>query len=60
MFTQMSKSIIMFEWSIYRLFVLNRVWNIDSQNNDIGICLLYMQRSWIKNAFWDENNKKWL
>jgi hypothetical protein len=28
-------------------------------NNDILICLLDIQSSWIKNAFSDENNKKW-
>jgi hypothetical protein len=25
----------MFDWSIYRLFVLNRSWNRDYPNNDI-------------------------
>jgi hypothetical protein len=28
-------------------------------NNDICICLLGMRHSWIKNAFWFVNNKKW-
>jgi hypothetical protein len=48
-----------FELSMYRLFVLNRCWKRDSQNNDIGIGMYNMQPSWIKNAFWDVNNKKW-
>jgi hypothetical protein len=43
-----------------RLFVLNMIWKPDTPNNDIGTCLLDMQRSWIKDAFWDVNNKKWL
>jgi hypothetical protein len=30
-----------------------------SPNYDIRKCLLDMQRSWTKNAFWDMNNKKW-
>jgi hypothetical protein len=50
----------MFDWSIYRLFVLNS--NRDSwllPNHNIRICFLDMKNSWIKNAFWDLNNKKW-
>jgi hypothetical protein len=30
-----------------------------SPNNDIRICLLDINHSWNKNAFWDVNNKKW-
>jgi hypothetical protein len=39
--------------------VLNRDWNRYSPKNDICICLLDMQPSWIKNSFWDVNKKKW-
>jgi hypothetical protein len=49
----------MIDWSIYRLFVLNRGWKRDSPKNDISICLLDMNLSWTKNAFWDVNKKKW-
>jgi hypothetical protein len=47
-----------FDWSIYRLFVLNRVWKRDSQNNEIHINLLDIRHSWTKNAFREFNNQK--
>jgi hypothetical protein len=49
----------MFDCWIYRPFVVNRSWKHDSPNNVIRICLLDMRRSWIKNAFWSVNKKKW-
>jgi hypothetical protein len=42
---------ITFNWSIYRLFVLNRAWKRDSPNNDILICVLHMKFSLIKRRF---------
>jgi hypothetical protein len=49
----------MCEWSIYRLFVLNRSWKRDYLQMMIFVCLLVMGHSRTKNAFWDVNNKKW-
>jgi hypothetical protein len=40
-----------FNWSIYRLFVLNRGWKRDSINNDICISVLHMKFSWLKTRF---------
>jgi hypothetical protein len=37
----------------------NRVCKSFSPNNNIRICLLDMRHSWITNAFWGVNNKKW-
>jgi hypothetical protein len=50
----------MFDWSIYRLFVLNTMlesWPYPI--HDIHIYFLDMKHSWNKNAFWDLNNKIW-
>jgi hypothetical protein len=47
-----------FDWSIYRLFLLNTGWKL-IPNNFIRICVLAMKHSWTKSAFWDVNNKKW-
>jgi hypothetical protein len=49
----------MFDWSIYRLFVLNTGWKHFPPNDDIRKCLLDIKHCWTKNAFWDVNNKKW-
>jgi hypothetical protein len=49
----------MSDWSIYRLFVIDRGWKRDSPNNDIRISLLDVRHSWTKNAFWDVINMKW-
>jgi hypothetical protein len=49
----------MFNWSIYRLFVLKRGWKRESiRNIVIRICFLVMKHRWTENAFWDVNNKK--
>jgi hypothetical protein len=45
----------MCDWSNYRQFELNTWFH---PNDDIPINLFDMQRSWIKNVFWDLNNKK--
>jgi hypothetical protein len=48
----------MFDWTIYRLFVLNRGCKFDSPNNDIRTNLLDMRHIKTKNAVWVANNKK--
>jgi hypothetical protein len=48
----------MFDWSIYRLFVLNRAWNRDCLQIIIFVCMHDVGHSWTKNVFWDVNNKK--
>jgi hypothetical protein len=50
---------LMFDGSIYRLFVLNGGWKRDSFQLMIFECLLVMRHIWTKSAFWDQNNKKW-
>jgi hypothetical protein len=50
----------MIHWSIYRLFVLNTGWKLDSiQMMNIRKCLFDMKNGSTENAFWDVNNKKW-
>jgi hypothetical protein len=49
----------MFDWSIYKLFVLNTGWKRDCFQIMIYISLLDMQRSWTKNATWNLKSKKW-
>jgi hypothetical protein len=51
----------MFDWSIYRLFVLNWAWKHDSLQIllFVRIWFLDMKHRWNKNAVWDVNNKKW-
>jgi hypothetical protein len=44
-----------FDWSIYRLFVLNRGWKCASLRK----YLLHMKHGSNKKAFWGENNLKW-
>jgi hypothetical protein len=46
----------MFDWSINRLFVQTTCWKRD---DDILKNLLDMKHGWMKNAFWDVNNKIW-
>jgi hypothetical protein len=49
-----------FDWSMYRLFVLNtRLESWPFPNHDIPICLLDKKNSWTKNSFWNVNDKKW-
>jgi hypothetical protein len=44
----------MFDWSIYRLFVLNRVWKREYLHIMIfEFCFLHMRQSLNKNAFWN-------
>jgi hypothetical protein len=47
----------MLDWTIYRLFVLNRGWKIDCLPIMIFVCLIDSRHNRI-NAFWDVNNKK--
>jgi hypothetical protein len=50
----------MFDWTIYRLFVLNtRLETWLFPNHDIHICFLEKKHSRTKSAFWVVNNKKW-
>jgi hypothetical protein len=50
----------MFDWSIYRLLVLNRGWKRDPLQIMIFVYVWFdMRHSWTKNAFRDMNNKKW-
>jgi hypothetical protein len=49
----------MFNWSIYRLLVLNKGWKRDSLQITVFVCFFDMKPSWTKNVFWDVNNKKW-
>jgi hypothetical protein len=58
--TKCRNQVFMLDWSIYRLFVLNRGWKRDPfQIIIFVICLVDMRHSWSKNAFSDVNNKKW-
>jgi hypothetical protein len=50
---------LMFELSIYRYFVLNRCWNLNSLQIKIFVYFLDMKHRWKKNTFWGVNNKKW-
>jgi hypothetical protein len=47
-----------FDWSIYRLLVLNYVGKHVSPNTYIRTCLLDRRVSWTKCVFWDAKNKK--
>jgi hypothetical protein len=49
----------MFDWSIHRLFVLNRAWKLVSFQIMIFVNICSTWDSSTKNAFWDVNYKKW-
>jgi hypothetical protein len=49
----------MFDWSIYRLFVLNTGWNVNLSKWWYSIMLVRHEHGWTKNAFWNVINKKW-
>jgi hypothetical protein len=48
----------MFDWSMYRLFVLNRGWKRVYLQIMIFVCFLDMRHNWTENAFWVVNNMK--
>jgi hypothetical protein len=58
--TNIQNNYFMFDCSIYKLFVLNTVWKLDSLQT---MLFVYICSTWSVvqtiNAFWDVNNQKW-